>query len=279
MSAIDDGRISLDLRHSLSRLPYGLRAQVTSNPTPLFHGELRERIDRAPPRLNIVMQVVGSQGDVQPFVALGLALQNYGHRVRVATHPQFRQFVQCHGLEFFSIGGDPAELMAYMVKNPGLIPKFDSIQRGEVLKRRRTMRDIMHACWRSCYEPTDRSIDIVVPHGDVKPFVADAIIANPPSFAHVHCAEKLGIPLHVVFTMPWSPTREFPHPLANIDSPEGDGNLANFLSFFLIDALIWQGLGDIINGFRRRILGLEPIDPTQAPGLMTRLKIPHTYCW
>jgi hypothetical protein len=35
---------------------------------------------------------------------------------------------------------------------------------------------------------------------DAKVFVADAIIANPPSFAHLHCAEKLGIPLHLMFT-------------------------------------------------------------------------------
>jgi sterol 3beta-glucosyltransferase len=34
----------------------------------------------------------------------------------------------------------------------------------------------------------------------VVPFVADAIIANPPSFAHIHCAEKLRIPLHIMFT-------------------------------------------------------------------------------
>jgi hypothetical protein len=33
-----------------------------------------------------------------------------------------------------------------------------------------------------------------------KPFVADAIIANPPSFAHIHVAEKLGIPVHMMFT-------------------------------------------------------------------------------
>jgi len=33
-----------------------------------------------------------------------------------------------------------------------------------------------------------------------KPFVADAIIANPPSFGHIHCAEKLGVPLHLMFT-------------------------------------------------------------------------------
>ena len=37
-----------------------------------------------------------------------------------------------------------------------------------------------------------------------------AIIANPPSYGHIHCAEKLGIPCHMFFTMPWSPTRVRP---------------------------------------------------------------------
>ena len=34
-----------------------------------------------------------------------------------------------------------------------------------------------------------------------------AIIGNPPSYGHIHCAEKLKIPLHIYFTMPWTPTR------------------------------------------------------------------------
>lgn len=65
--------------------------------------------------LNIVIQVVGSRGDVQPFIALGNELQRYGHRVRIATHNVFEAFVTSSNLEFFPIGGDPAELMAYMV--------------------------------------------------------------------------------------------------------------------------------------------------------------------
>jgi hypothetical protein len=64
--------------------------------------------------LNIVLQVVGSRGDVQPFVALGNELQKSGHRVRLATHNVFKKFVQDRGLEFYPIGGDPAELMAVM---------------------------------------------------------------------------------------------------------------------------------------------------------------------
>jgi hypothetical protein len=279
MSVNNDGRVSLDLRPGLSRIPDNVRTQFANMPTQPDHDQLLQSNQRAPTLLNIVMQVVGSQGDVQPFVALGLALQNCGHRVRIATHPQFRQFVKSYGIEFFSIGGDPAELMAYMVKNPGLVPKFVSVQKGEVHKRRQTMRHIMQACWRSCYESTDDSTDLDIQRGDPNPFVADAIIANPPSFAHIHCAEKLGIPLHMVFTMPWLPTRELSHPLAIINAPQADAKVANLLSFFLIDALIWQGLGDIINRFRTKVLDLEPVDPTQAPGFISRLQIPQTYCW
>ena len=62
--------------------------------------------------MNIVVQVVGSRGDVQPFVALGVELKKYGHRVRIATHSVFKTFVQDAGLEFYPIGGDPKQLLA-----------------------------------------------------------------------------------------------------------------------------------------------------------------------
>ena len=34
-----------------------------------------------------------------------------------------------------------------------------------------------------------------------------AIISNPPTYGHIHCAEKLAVPLQMFFTMPWSPTK------------------------------------------------------------------------
>jgi hypothetical protein len=88
--------------------------------------------DRSLPTLNIVVMVIGSRGDIQPFLKLGKVLkEEYGHRVRIATHPAFRDFVQKDsGLEFFSVGGDPAELMAFMVKNPGMIPKMETVRAG-----------------------------------------------------------------------------------------------------------------------------------------------------
>lgn len=90
------------------------------------------------PPMSIVIFVVGSRGDVQPYLALALRLiEARGHRVRIATHPPFKAFVEDanerlegkfdeHGkslvgrIEFFDVGGDPKELMAYMVKS-GLI--------------------------------------------------------------------------------------------------------------------------------------------------------------
>lgn len=168
--------------------------------------------------MNVVIHVVGSRGDVQPFVALGQVLKRtFGHRVRLATHPTFRTLVEENGLEFFSISGDPAELMAFMVKNPGLMPGMDSLRSGDIGKRRKGMYDIVKGCWRSCFETGDgtgvevsddrmdtrTSFDSGISVGGdpaTRPFVADVIIANPPSFAHIHCAEKLGIPLHLMFT-------------------------------------------------------------------------------
>lgn len=103
-----------------------------------------------PPPLNICVLVVGSRGDVQPFIALGKELIKDGHRVRIGTHETFRQFVNESGLEFYPIGGDPAELMAYMVKNPGLVPGVESIKSGDIKKKRKTIKQILNGCWDAC---------------------------------------------------------------------------------------------------------------------------------
>ena len=195
------------------------RKDIPSHPPAYIPPALKGLPGQAPPPpLNVVIHVVGSRGDVQPFVAVAKTLKDtYGHRVRLATHLTFKGFVEENGLEFFNIGGDPAELMAFMVKNPGLMPGMDSLRAGDVGKKRKSMYEIMQGCWRSCIEVGDgtgvstiteahdsrSSLDSAIGmESDIttKPFVADVIIANPPSFAHMHIAEKMGIPLHFMFT-------------------------------------------------------------------------------
>lgn len=42
---------------------------------------------------------------------------------------------------------------------------------------------------------------------------------------------------------------------------------------------MWEGLGDLINQFRKKELGLDPLDVIRAPTVIHRLKIPYTYLW
>ena len=198
--------------------------------------------DKTPlPKLNIVIMVIGSRGDIQPFLSLGKILKEvHGHRVRIATHPAFKSFVeQDSGLEFFSVGGDPAEIMAFMVKNPGLIPTAASIKAGEIGRRRQSMYEMFQGFWRACINTTDNEKDVenAKMMENQNPFVADAIIANPVSIAHVHCAERLGIPLHLMFTFPNSPTQQFPHPVTNIKQSNVDPSYTNFISYPLVEMM------------------------------------------
>ncbi|KAF4219713.1 hypothetical protein CNMCM8980_007543 [Aspergillus fumigatiaffinis] len=278
--ATDDGRLEIELDKRIPRVPklvHALEKEPPSTPP----NKNKQDVIHFQLKLNVVIQVVGSRGDVQPLIVLGKALQGHGHRVRLATHLTFRDFVKNNGLEFFNIGGDPSELMSFMVKNPSMTPKMRNVLDGTITRRRKELRAIIGGCWRSCIE-TGEGYDIA--SGDTfnvntAPFIADAIIANPPSFAHIHCAEKLGIPLHMMFTMPWSPSRAFPHPLANIHSSSIEPSTANFASYVIMELLIWQGLGDMVNDFRRFELGLNALNDVSGSILIDQLQIPFTYLW
>ncbi|XP_006340521.1 sterol 3-beta-glucosyltransferase UGT80A2-like [Solanum tuberosum] len=191
------------------------------------------------PPLQIVMLIVGTRGDVQPFVAIGKKLQENGHRVRLATHANFKEFVLGAGLEFYPLGGDPKVLAAYMVKNKGFLPSGPS----EILIQRNQIKDIVFSLLPACVDPD--------PESNV-PFKVNAIIANPPAYGHTHVAEALQVPLHLFFTMPWTPTSEFPHPLSRVKQ-----SVANRLSYQVVDGLIWLGIRDVINDFRKKKLMLR----------------------
>ncbi|KAK9762706.1 hypothetical protein K7432_011299, partial [Basidiobolus ranarum] len=264
----DDGRIDVTINASVTDSIE--EEEFLADSSPMFEPSISSH-DRHVPSLNVVIQIVGSRGDVQPFLAIGQELVKRGHRVRLATHATFQKFVRDAGLEFYPLAGDPVELMAYMVKNPGLLPSLQSIKEGDISKKRRMIKEILDSAWDSCTKPDEES---------QVPFLADAIIANPPTFAHIHCAEKLCIPLHVMFTMPWSSTRSFPHPLINmVDYAKNSNQVLNLLSYDAIETLTWQGLGDIINNFRKRTLQLSGVPFTVGPYMVKDLGVPHTYCW
>ena len=112
--------------------------------------------------------------------------------------------VERAGLEFYPLGGDPHELMEYIVKTGGsIVPtRLDQIWE-DVPKKRAMIAEILASTWRACTEADPE-------RPEAHPFRADLIVANPPSYGHIHCAEALHIPLHMIFTMPWTATTRLP---------------------------------------------------------------------
>ncbi|CAE6424567.1 unnamed protein product [Rhizoctonia solani] len=247
-----DGRFQVSIDESPGSLPREYASPIDEPGVDLSN------FANAPP-MNVNIMIVGSRGDVQPFLALGKRLRQHGHTVRLTTHETFRQSVKEAGLRFFNIGGNPHELMSYMVRNPGLMPGIESLTNGDITRKQMMVAEMLERCWRSCYEPDD------VQEGSLS-FSADTIISNPPTFAHIHCAEALGIPLLMSFTMPWSPTMAFPHPLVNVRTSQAEPRMTNYLTYGLADAMTWQG---------RKRLGLPPIS---GAGIIEWCNVPWTYC-
>jgi hypothetical protein len=79
--------------------------------------------------------------------------------------------------------------------------------------------------------------------------------------------------------MPWSPTQSFPHPLANVHRRNCKPTIANLVSYNVVDMMVWEGLGDILNTLRKNTLTLQPLDTMTAPSILHRLHVPHTYLW
>ncbi|KAH8064816.1 transferase [Aureococcus anophagefferens] len=198
----------------------------------------------------------------KPFVALGLALAERGHRVRLGTHACYRASVAVRAaaagasLEFYPLAGDPRKLSAWMVKSRGRLLPGAGLRGGE-------LRD---------------ELLVELPE--------KAIVANPVCYGHVHCAEALRCPLFMAFPQPWTPTAAFPHPLANLPFRERDrgsrlGSFAvdqlNLASYAFVDELQWRSLD--ANAFRKA-LGLKPLHWTaRGAFLLNDLRVPFAYLW
>ncbi|RMX68642.1 hypothetical protein KXD40_008189 [Peronospora effusa] len=235
------------------------------------------RADYDAPVMTICLMIVGTHGDVQPFVAIAKRLILDGHRVRVATHAVYRDFVMNHDIEFYPLAGDPKELSAYMVKTSGhLIPlNIEAIQK-DVPRNMQMVEEILYSTWPAV---TEADPDGGGPGIPGKPFRAQAIISNPVTYGHIHVAERLGVPLHIMFPQPWVPTTAFPHPLSNMPYT-GKPKKINYLSYKMVDLLMWQATEGMINAFRRDKLDLRKIRKGDGGrDILLDLAIPHAFMW
>ncbi|KZT06312.1 glycosyltransferase family 1 protein [Laetiporus sulphureus 93-53] len=198
--------------------------------------------------LHFTFLTVGSRGDVQPYIALAKGLMKDGHRVRIATHGEFKEWIEAHGIEFGYVGGDPAELMRICVDNGTFTVSF--LKEG-MLKFRGWIDDLLKTSWEACQG-------------------TDVLIESPSAMAGYHIAEALKIPYFRAFTMTWSRTRAYPHAFAVPEHKMG-GNY-NYMSYVLFDQVFWRATAGQINRWRKNTLGLgstslDRMEPHKIPFL------------
>ena len=281
---IDEGFDSLHLkgRHTSLMMCKRLERLLTRILSDLPDIKLDVLLPEAVPQMNICVQTVGSRGDVQPFISLATALNASGHRCRLATHEKFRHFVTSSGIEFFPLAltshkdhWQPETLMEY-AQNVNLSPHSMYNPRAllDMLQETPEIRSTLE----SLLIPKGGDLANIGPWPSVvAQFETHAVIANPPSYAHVHIAERLGIPLHMVFTMPWSSTTSVGHPLA--DSDDKSSRFWKQMSYRWIEFMQWQGIGLSVYKFRE-FIGLKDRSTLQGiSGRIDKWKIPFTYCF
>lgn len=198
--------------------------------------------------MKITCLTIGSRGDVQPYIALCKGLLAEGHRPRIATHAEFQDWIESHGIEFAHVEGDPGELMRLCIENGTFTLAF---LREANAKFRGWLDELLDSAYRACEG-------------------SELLIESPSAMAGIHIAEKLGIPYFRAFTMPWTRTRAYPH--AFIMPEHKMGGAYNYMTYVMFDNIFWKATAHQINRWRNKTLGLpntglEKMQPNKVPFL------------
>ena len=189
--------------------------------------------------MRLFLLTLGTRGDVQPFVALGRALQGRGHEVTVCTSSGLAPFVEGYGLRYAYLNNDILDLVnsdagRRAVSETGVLGSLRWMAEAARLFKpifRRTLAEEWEAA-----------------RG------AEAIIYHPQAVGGYHIAEALGIPGVMADPLPtWVPTAGFP----NLVAPDlGLGGWYNRLTYRVLPVLTRAMYGSVVTRWRREDLGL-----------------------
>ena len=208
--------------------------------------------------MRIVIFTIGSRGDVQPYVALGLGLQAAGHEVFVATHEPFREFVTGYGLAFRTITSNPQEVLESEEGQRWLNAK-------NPISFLRQMRQVSKPFIKQ------GQLEAVESCRD-----ADAVIFSPVGVVAFHVAEKFGVPAFMGCLQPQGPTREYPTPMMSPPGRPLPGwfNRLSHIAFDLGYSLVFR---DWLNEWRVKTLGLPPFPLASPYKTLIKRKVPVLY--
>jgi sterol 3beta-glucosyltransferase len=242
IEGIQAARVQLfeDKFHSAS----GMDVPIMIEDSPFFKIEIKPSTS-----YHFVLLTIGSRGDVQPYIALGKELMKEGHRVTIATHSEFEEWIRKHGLGFKFVAGNPAELMSLMVTHGSMSVSFlkeaSSSFKGWIV-------ELLHTSWEACQG-------------------ADILIESPSAMGGIHIAEALGIPYMRAFTMPWTRTKAYPH--AFVVPDQNRGSSYNYLTHLMFERVFWKGISSQVNKWRVEKLDL----PKTNLFRMQQFKVPFIY--
>jgi UDP:flavonoid glycosyltransferase YjiC (YdhE family) len=208
--------------------------------------------------MHITIIAVGSHGDVQPCIALGLGLKRAGYQVRIAAYGVFSDFVESYDLEFASIAGNPREVMEQQPGQTWLQSGDNPLAFARGLKRL-TTRDTIKQGQADTLEACRGT---------------HAVIYSMFGAAGYHVAEMMGVPSMFALLQPFSRTREFP----SITLPGRSlGGRVNWLTHLIGERLIWQMVRVPYNRWRREVLGLKPLSFRGPFDLLYQKREPYIY--
>jgi sterol 3beta-glucosyltransferase len=210
--------------------------------------------------MNITLVTIGTRGDTQPFVALAVRLMQEGHRVTLATEPDFARLAAAYEIDFVPVGNP--------VKS--LLERSDSAQAIESGKSLKLVSLVLHQK-KDLFEPLARQIWQAAPG-------ADAIIYKDLAVAGYSAAEMLGLPCAEVAFSPTTRTRAFP-PMV-FKGVRDRGPLSNWLLGTLAENILkqfrWQLSRRAINQLRQD-LGVRPLPFFGPWTLQRRTGVPVFY--
>ena len=200
----------------------------------------------------VVLLATGTRGDVQPYVALALALQERGIPVRLASDPAFQGWVSQYDLPFIPFDGNPSALMTQpggqsaLSYDGNILRSLDASLRY-LRAARPVYRQMLRSAWTVCQG-------------------AGAVLVGLPTLWGAYIAEALGIPCIYALMQPFSRTAAFPCSLLPIQAPNWPP--LNRFSYILVEQAIWLPWRGLIKQWLRSEVHFSPATfSTPAAGL------------
>lgn len=189
----------------------------------------------------ITIFAAGSQGDIQPCVALAKGLMNAGHQVRLAAPENFGGFIQQHDVDHYPLRGDVQKLMASDTGRD-----FMSSGSGNPIRSIQTIRNLLAPV----------VMDMAQDALDATRGSDGLICLGVFSAFGQSISEALNIPLLHIEPTPLLPTADFPAPSWPIKKDLGA--IHNSLSGKAMLRVVWLWYRPFIKAFRQK-LGLPSL--------------------